>query len=65
MDRGRSCNGALRPVRRIEAPPEVAAEADIMIFAVPGSEQTDCRLDAMLAKGGPHPFSEFHTNSFT
>ncbi len=37
----------------IAAPPEMAAEADIVIFVVPGSGQIDEVLDAMLAKAGP------------
>lgn len=37
---------------RIAAPPKMAAEADIVIFVVPGSEQIDEFLDAMLATAG-------------
>lgn len=38
---------------RIATPPEMAAEADVVIFVVPGSTQIDSVLDEMLAKAGP------------
>ena len=38
---------------RVALPPEMAAEADIVIFVVPGSEQIDDMLDPMLANAGP------------
>jgi len=38
---------------RIATPDAMAAEADVVIFVVPGSEQIDDALDAMLEKAGP------------
>lgn len=38
---------------RITEPAQMAAEADIVIFVVPGSEQIDEILDPMLASAGP------------
>ena len=38
---------------RIASPPEMAAEADVVIFVVPGSEQIDEVIDAMLLKAEP------------
>ncbi len=39
---------------RIAAPPEMAAEADVVIFVVPGSEQIDEILNAMLEQARPN-----------
>ncbi len=44
---------AFAATARIATPPVMAAEADIVIFVVPGSRQIDEVLDAMLAKAGP------------
>ena len=38
---------------RIAQPTDMAAIADVAIFVVPGSEQIDAHLDAMLAKAKP------------
>ena len=37
-------------IARISAPADMAAEADVVIFVVPGSEQIDGMLDKMLAQ---------------
>lgn len=44
---------AFAGIARAAAPPAMAAGADLVIFVVPGSEQIDGMLDAMLADAGP------------
>lgn len=41
-------------VARIAAPPDMAAQAEVVIFVVPGSEQIDDIMDPMLANAGPN-----------
>ncbi len=45
---------AFAATARIATPLEMAAEADVVIFVVPGSGQIDEILDAVLAKAGPN-----------
>lgn len=52
-DLSETARNAFAKTGRITEPPEMAAQADIVIFVVPGSEQIDDILDAMLAKAGP------------
>lgn len=53
-DVAESARAAFSATARIATPPEIAAEADVVIFVVPGSGQIDEFLDAVLAKGGPN-----------
>jgi len=41
-------------IARIAPPTEMAAQAEVVIFVVPGSEQIEDTLDAMLANAGPN-----------
>ena len=52
-DVAESARAAFSSTARIATPPEMAAEADVVIFVVPGSGQIDEILDAMLAQAGP------------
>ncbi len=45
---------AFASTTRIATPPEMAAEADVVVFVVPGSGQIAEILDAVLAKAGPN-----------
>ncbi|MCY3874088.1 MAG: NAD(P)-dependent oxidoreductase [Rhodobacteraceae bacterium] len=52
-DVAESARAALAATARITTPPEMAAEADIVIFVVPGSGQIDEVLGVMLVKAAP------------
>lgn len=49
-DMSEAARAAQAGIARISAPAEMAAEADVVIFVVPGSEQIDGMLDKMLAQ---------------
>lgn len=53
-DTDQMARDAFAETARIQSPPEMAANADIIIFVVPGSVQIDGELDAMLAKAQPN-----------
>ncbi len=53
-DEAEAARGPFADTTEIVPPPEMAAEVDIVIFVVPGSEQIDGELDAMLANAGPN-----------
>lgn len=49
-DMSEAARAAQAGIARISAPADMAAEADVVIFVVPGSEQIDGMLDKMLAQ---------------
>ena len=51
-DMSEAARNAQADIARIAPPPKMAAEASVVIFVVPGSEQIDGILDDMLANAG-------------
>ncbi|MEO1309034.1 MAG: NAD(P)-binding domain-containing protein, partial [Pseudomonadota bacterium] len=53
-DLSEDARNACSDIGRVAPPHEMAAEAEVIIFVVPGSKQIDEMLDPMLAKAGPN-----------
>ncbi|MEL6523973.1 MAG: NAD(P)-dependent oxidoreductase, partial [Pseudomonadota bacterium] len=53
-DLSEDARNACSDIARAAPPHEMAAEAEVIIFVVPGSKEIDEMLDPMLAKAGPN-----------